>query len=135
MTTNSRTPAELQSALEAIIAELRMIDWDKAPAENLVPLALSLKAACDHGGMVHAQIELRAITNNTPVPGAALKDIVTHRRWHDQETAEQLAQEEFGDEAFTRSLKSPAQLEKMPGGETFVAVASYKPAAGKRVVY
>lgn len=132
---NSRTPAELQSALEAIIAELRAIDWAAAPAESLVPLALSLKATCDHAGMVHGQIELRAIANNTPVPGAAVKDMVVHRKWHHQEAAEQLAQEQFGDAAFSRTLKSPAQMEKLPGGDAFVAVASFKPEAGKRVVY
>lgn len=135
MNTNSRTPAEIQIALEAILGELRAVDWSTAPAESLVPLALSLKASCDHAALVHGQIELRAITNNTPVPGAAVKDAITHRKWNDQEAAEQLAQEQFGDAAFSRTLKSPAQLEKLKDGDTFVAVASYKPAAGKRVVY
>src|SRR5260221_716921 len=100
---NTRTPAELQNALEAIVAELRATDWDKAPAESLVPLALSLKATCDHAALVHSQIELRAITNNTPVPGAAIKPEVKHRKWHDTEAAEQLAQEQFGDAAFSRT--------------------------------
>lgn len=135
MNTNSRTPAELQIALEAILAEVRAVDWNAAPAETLVPLALSFKAACDHAALVHGQIELRAIANNTPVPGAAVKDAIVHRKWHDVAAAEQLAQEQFGDAAFIRTLKSPAQLEKLPDGDTFVTVASYKPPAGKRVVY
>lgn len=135
MTVNSRTPAELQIALEALLAEYRATDWDAAPAATLAPNALSLKAACDHAALVHAQIELRVLANNTPVPGVAVKPAVVHRKWHDMEAAEALAQETFGDAAFTRALKSPAQLEKLTGGDTFVAVASFKPEAGKKVVY
>lgn len=135
MTTNSRTPAELQIALEALFAEIRVITWGDAPAESLAPLALSLKTACDYNALVHAEIELRVLANNTPVPGVAVKDAITHRKWNDLEAAGQLAQETFGDAAFKRELKSPAQLEKLPNGDTFVAVASYKPPAGKRVVY
>lgn len=132
---DQRTPAELQYALEALIAEIRATDWNAAPAETLVPMALSLKAACDHAALVHNQIELRAIANNTPVPGAAIKDQVKHRQWNNQDAAEKLAQETFGDAAFSRALKSPAQIEKLPRGDAFVAIASFKPEAGKRVVY
>ncbi len=60
---NHRAPAELQTALEAILGELRAVNWNEAPAECLVPLASSLKASCDHAALVHSQIELRAITN------------------------------------------------------------------------
>lgn len=135
MSQNSRTPAELQYALEALLAEIRAVEWSKAPAEVLAPVALSLKAACDHAALVHAEIELRAIANCIPVPGVALKDAVKHRQWSCEETAAQLAQEEFGDAAFNRTLKSPAQLEKLPNSAAFVSLASFKPEAGKRVVY
>jgi hypothetical protein len=65
-----------------------------------------------------------------------VKDCIVHRKWHDQEAAEQLAQETFGDKAFTRSLLSPAGIEKLGAdGKAFVAVASFKPDAGKKVVY
>lgn len=136
MTTNSRTVAELQIALEAIMGELRAVEWDTAPDTGLVPLALSLKATSDYAKLVHGQIELRAVTNGTPVPGAAVKDAIVHRKWHDEQAAAELAREEFGDDAFTVSLLSPAGIEKLgTKGKNFVAVASYKPEAGKRVVY
>lgn len=135
MTANQRTPAELQIALEALLAEFRATDWDAAPAETLAPCALSLKASCEHAALVHAQIELRVLANGQMLPGVTVKPVVTHRKWNDQEAAEQLAQETFGDAAFSRTLKSPAQLEKLKGGDLFVAVASFKPEAGRKVVY
>lgn len=134
MTTNSRTPAELQLALEAIIGELRAIEWNDAPAESLVPLALSLKAVSDHVELVQGQIELRAIANGISIPGAAVKDATTHRQWNDCEVAADLAFTQFGLRAF--KLVSPAAIEKLGSeGQALVAVASFKPPAGKRVVY
>lgn len=134
MILNSRTPAELQIALEALFSEFRCIDWNDVPAESLVPAALSLKAAADHVALVQGQIELRAIANGVSVPGVAVKDAVTQRRWHDCGTASELAYAQFGLKAFT--LNSPAALEKLGDeGSALVAVASYKPPAGKRVVY
>ena len=68
--------------------------------------------------------------------GVVVKDSVVHRRWSDPEVAAQLAQETIGDKAFKRELLSPAQMEKLGDeGKSFVAVASFKPEAGKRVVY
>lgn len=135
MTTNTRTIAELQLALESILGELRAVTWTDADEKSLVPLALSLKAASDHAAIVHNEIKMRAEAGSL-VPGAALKDEIKHRQWHDEETAAQLAEEEFGDRAFSRKLLSPAQMEKLgEKGKAFVSVASYKPEAGKRVVY
>jgi hypothetical protein len=132
---NARTPAELRDALNAIVEEFKALDPSRIADNCLVPLAQAVKAVAEYGTTVHAQIELRAIANNAPVPGAAVKDAVVHRAWHDQASAEQLARETFGDKAFTCALKSPAQIEKLPGGDVFVAVAAYKPPAGKKVVY
>lgn len=135
MTTNSRTPAQLVEALNALVEEFKALDAANIDDTALVPLANAVKAVGAYGAAVHGQIELRAITNGTPVPGAAVQDAVVHRKWHDQKAAEELAQEQFGDQAFTRALKSPAQIEKLEGGKTFVAVASFKPDAPKKVVY
>ncbi len=127
---NTRTLPEIQNALEAILAELRGYDFGTAPAETLVPLA-----ACDYAQLVHAKIEERAIGNGELIPGVAVKDTTVHRRWTDAEAAAQLAQEAFGDKAFSRTLLSPAQMEKLDGGAVFVAMAAVKPPAGKKVVY
>lgn len=135
MSQNSRTPAELQYALEALLAEIRAVEWSKAPAEVLAPVALSLKAACDHAALVHAEIETRVLANGIALPGVTTKPEVKHRQWSCADTAAQLAQEEFGDAAFNRTLKSPAQLEKLPKSAPFVSLASFKPETGKRVVY
>ena len=115
---------------------LKNIDLNDIDSAALVPLANAIKNIGAFGVAVHAQIELRAIANNQPVPGVAVKDAIVHRKWHDQTAAEELAQEAFGDKAFSRTLLSPAGIEKLgPDGKAFVAVASYKPEAGKKVVY
>lgn len=136
MTTNSRTVAELQVALEAILGELRAAKMGEAEAAALVPMASSLKACADYQKLVDTEIKLRAEAGNL-VPGAALKDEIKHRQWHDNEAASQLAREEFGEAAFSKpALLPPAQIEKLgERGKAFVAVASYKPECGKRVVY
>jgi len=122
--------------LADVLEVLKGVRLDRAEAANLVPLANAVKAIAAYGVAVHAQIEVRALTNNEPVPGVAVKDAIVHRKWHDQTAAEELAQEAFGDKAFTRALLSPAGIEKLgPDGKAFVAVASYKPEAGKKVVY
>lgn len=133
--TNSRTPAELKYALDAIVEELKALEASAIADADLVPLVKSVQSVGAYVAAIDAQISLRAITNNVLLPGVTVKDAIVHRKWHDQEAAEQLAQEQFGDAAFTRALKSPAGIEKLKGGETFVSVASYKPEAGKRVVY
>jgi len=135
MTANRRHTVEIIEALNAIVDELKSRDLGELAAENLVPLANVIKNIGAFGAAVHSQIELRAIANGISIPGAAVKDGTVHRKWHDEETAEQLARETFGDAAFTVSLKSPAQIEKMDGGKTFVAVAAFKPDAPKKVVY
>jgi len=85
---------------------------------------------------MHCSARARAIGNGELIPGVVVKDAITHRKWSDPETAAQLAQETIGDKAFKRELLSPAQMEKLgDAGKSFVAVASFKPEAGKRVVY
>lgn len=115
---------------------LKHLDLNDIDSAALVPLANAIKNIGAFGAAIHAQIELRALGNNELLPGVVVKDCIVHRKWHDQEAAEQLAQETFGDKAFTRSLLSPAGIEKLGAdGKAFVAVASFKPDAGKKVVY
>lgn len=122
--------------LNHILVQLQALNLDNLAADQLVPLARATKAVCEFAGALDAQIQLRAIANGQDVPGVAVKDAIVHRKWHDDEAAAALAQEQFGDKAFKRSLLSPAQMEKLGDeGKMFVAVASYKPEAGKRVVY
>lgn len=135
MTTNTRTPVELKEALDAIVEEMKAITASGIADSMLVPLVKSVQSVAAYSAALDAEIQLRAIANGVLLPGVVVKDAIVHRKWHDQGAAEQLAQEQFGDKAFTRELKSPAQIEKLPNGGTFVAVASFKPEAGKRVVY
>lgn len=132
---NHRTPAELKSALDAIVAELKALDPAAIPDCRLVDFARTVQDIASYAKVIDARITMRVITEGASIPGAAKKPTVTHRKWHDATAAEQLAQEQFGDAAFDRTLKSPAQIEKLPNGETFVAVAAFKPDAGERVVY
>lgn len=136
MTTNTPTIADVQRLIEDALGLLRVLDLTAADPAKLAPTALSLKAASDYQALLHAEITRRVIIEGGSLPGVATKDEVKHRQWHDQEAAESLAQEQFGDKAFKRELLSPAQMEKLGDlGKAFVAVASYKPEAGKRVVY
>lgn len=133
---NNPTAFSAARAFNEALEMFKAVDLHHADAANLVPLANSIKDIAAALTAVHAQIELRAIANNTPVPGVAVQDSVVHRKWHNQEAAEQLAQETFGDKAFSRTLLSPAGIEKLgEQGKTFVAMAAYKPPAGKKVVY
>jgi hypothetical protein len=132
---NSPNPNYVRALLEGALQNCKGLDLDAVDAAQLVPLAKAVKAIAEYSSAIHAQIELRAIANGISIPGAAVKDAIVHRAWHDQGAAEQLARETFGDKAFTCALKSPAQIEKLDGGDVFVAVAAYKPPAGKKVVY
>jgi Protein of unknown function (DUF2800) len=127
---------QAHNVLAAAIESLKGIDLATLDSAALVPLIKQVQDICSFNAAIHAQIELRAIGNGQLIPGVVVKDAVTHRRWHDQEAAEALAQEAFGDKAFERKLLSPAGIEKLGiEGKTFVAMASFKPEAGKKVVY
>lgn len=114
----------------------KALDLQTVDAGLLVPLIKAVQDICAMQAAVHAEIERRALLNNEMLPGVVVKDTVTHRRWLDPETAAQLAQETIGDAAFSRTLLSPAQMEKLSdAGKQFVAVASFKPEGGRKVVY
>ena len=123
--------------LATAIESLKGIDLTKIDSAQLVPLIKQVQDICSFNAAIHAQIEARAIGNGELIPGVVVKDAVVHRRWTDIEAATELAREQIGDKAFTEpKLISPAQMEKLGElGKAFVSLASYKPEAGKKVVY
>lgn len=123
--------------LGTAIEHLKLIDLDKLDSAALVPLIKQVQDICAFSAAIHAQIELRALANGEMLPGVVIKPVIAHRRWNDPEVAAELAREAFGDKAFsTPALLSPAGIEKLgKTGKTFVAMASFKPEAGKKVVY
>lgn len=136
MNTNIPALATVYADLESVLAKLQAIDADKIESANLVPMIRAVQAIGAFQAAIDAQIQARAVGNGELIAGVVVKDAVTHRKWSDPEVAAQLAQETIGDKAFKRELLSPAQMEKLgDAGESFVAVASFKPEAGKRVVY
>lgn len=136
MNTNIPALASVYADLEAVLAKLQAIDADKIESANLVPMVKAVQAIGAYQAAIDAQIQLRAIGNGELIAGVVVKDAISHRRWLAPETAAELAQETLGDKAFSRTLLSPAQMEKLGDeGKAFVAVASFKPEAGKRVVY
>lgn len=135
MTSNIPAINDVYADLQAVLAKLQAIDAAGIESANLVPMVKAVQSIAAYASAIDARIQERAIGNKELIPGVVVKDAVTHRKWHDAEAAAQLAQETFGDKAFDRSLKSPAQLEKLPGGDTFVAIVAHKPEAGKKVVY
>lgn len=133
---NTPSTADIRKILDDALAMLQARDAEQIASAELVPLMKTVQAIGAYSAALDAQIQGRAIGNGELIPGVVVKDAITHRRWSDKEAAEQLAQEQFGDKAFSRELLSPAQMEKLgDAGKAFVAVASFKPEAGKRVVY
>jgi hypothetical protein len=131
---NHRTPAELKTALDAIVAELKAIDVRTIPDAELVPLVRTTADVCAFSSLVEAHITRRVISDGADVPGAARKPGITHRKWNDTATASTLAFEAYGLRAF--KLESPAAIEKLgENGVALVAIASTKPPATDRVVY
>jgi hypothetical protein len=136
MNTNIPALEIVYDTLQSALAQLQAISADAIESANLVPMVKAVQAIGAFQAAIDAQIQARAIGNGELIPGVVVKDSVVHRRWSDPETAAQLAQETLGDKAFKRELLSPAQMEKLGDeGKSFVAVASFKPEAGKRVVY
>lgn len=133
---NAPKTAEVRAVLETALELCKGLNLEAADAAELVPLIKAVQAVAAYSTAVHAQIEVRALTNNQPVPGAAVKDEVKHRVWNDEETVTSLAREQFGDKAFSCKLLSPAGIEKLGSeGKALVAMCSHKPEAGKKVVY
>ena len=137
MNTNLPSVALAYDKLQRTLALLQDIDADKIESANLVPMVKLVQSIGAFASVIDAQIQTRAIGNNELIPGVVVKDAVVHRRWSDPETAAALALETIGSAAFKHELMSPAQIEKFCGdaGKAFVAVASFKPEDGKKVVY
>ena len=136
MTTNFPAIAEVYAELQSVLEKLLALDAAQIESANLVPMVKAVQSIGAYQVAIDAQIQARAIGNNELIPGVVVKDAIVHRKWHDPEAAAQLAQETLGDKAFKHELLSPAGIEKLgDAGKQFVAVASYKPEAGKRVVY
>lgn len=131
---NHRTPAELKTALDAIVLELKALDVASIPDCRLVDFAKTIQDVASYMKPLGARIEMRVLTDKVAILGAAIKPGITHRKWNDEELAASLAFEAFGLRAF--KLDSPAAIEKLgENGQALVAVASAKPPANDRVVY
>lgn len=133
MNTNVPAIAEVYADLERVLARLQAIDAAQIESANLVPMVKAVQSIGAYTAAIDAQILLRAVAGGELIPGVVVKDSVTQRKWHDEEAAAELAFEAFGLKAF--KLVAPASVEKLDGGDMLVSVASYKPPAGKRVVY
>lgn len=136
MNTNTPALAAVYVDLLSVADRLAALDADKIESANLVPMVKAVQAIGAYASAIDAQIQARAIGNGELLPGVVVKDAIVHRRWTEPEAAAELAQSTLGDKAFSRTLLSPAQIEKLgEDGKAFVAVASFKPEAGKKAVY
>lgn len=134
MTSNIPAINEVYADLERVLAKLQALDAYSIESANLVPMIKAVQAIGQYNGAIDEQIRLRAIVNNELIPGVVVKDAIVHRKWHSADEATKLAYDAFGLKAF--KLESPAAVEKLGDeGKALVAVASFKPEAGKRVVY
>lgn len=131
---NHRTPAELKAALDAIVAELKVLDAAAIADAELVPFAKTVQDVATYAATLDTRITLRVVTDGASIPGAARKPGITHRKWTDEDTVAKLAFEAHGLAAF--KLVTPAAIEKLGDeGKALVAVASTKPSAPDRAVY
>lgn len=120
--------------LNNIVEQLKTIDTAQLGDDELVPMIKAAQSVCAFTAALDAEIQKRALQDGKMLPGVVVKDAVTHRKWHDAAVAADLAFSQFGLKAF--KLESPAAIEKLGDeGKALVAVASFKPEAGKRVVY
>lgn len=75
---------------------------------------------------------MQRLENGASVPGWKLASKKANREW--KEGAEARALVIFGKDAYTKpELKSPAQIEGLPGGEAFAAEYAFKPETGLTV--
>ena len=136
MNTNVPALASVYADLQDVLSKLQAINADDIESANLVPMVKAVQAIGTYSAAIDAQIRQRAVDQGELIPGVLVKDAVKHRQWNDEETVAALAQEQFGDKAFTRKLLSPAGIEKLGAeGKALVSVASYKPEGGKVAVY
>lgn len=134
MTSNIPALNEVHADLERVLAKLQAIDAAAIESANLVPMLKAVQAIGAYSAAIDAQVQLRAIANGELIPGVVVKDSVTQRKWNDVETVRDLVFQSFGLKGFT--VNGPAAIEKLGDeGKALVAVASFKPEAGKRVVY
>lgn len=125
---------ELVISFKDRLVSLRELDLSKIDDYEIAPLAAVCRDIGEFVEALDAEIQKRALQDGKMLPGVVVKDAVTHRKWHDAAVAADLAFTTFGLKAF--KLESPAAIEKLGDeGKALVAVASYKPEAGKRVVY
>lgn len=70
-----------------------------------------------------------------PVPGFKLGPKRTNREWKDEKKATAALKRKFGAKAYTEPvLKSPAQIDAMPEGETMTTKLAHKPNGGLTVL-
>lgn len=102
------TEAEIKMMTDAELGRLN---------DELVYVGFMRKAAADE--------TFARLMKGDQVPGSKLVNAKTDRIWKDK--AEEELKEAFGDELYDRKIKSPSQVEKMPGGSTLVKKLAYKP--------
>lgn len=71
------------------------------------------------------------LMNGRQIAGSKLVKAKSDRVWKEEALPE--LEKEFGDEAFDKKVKSPAAVEKMPGGTELVRKYAYKPDKGMTV--
>lgn len=75
----------------------------------------------------------KRLSNGADIPGFKLAPKRANREWKDG--ADKALKKKFGDQAFTEpALKSPAQIDALPGGEAMSARWAFKPDTGLTVV-
>lgn len=118
--------------MEALMAEAEAKGGVQELTNDQVARLLELNEVAKIAAKAAQQTAFVRLQNGHDVPGWKLAPAKVNREW--KKSAEPRAKKLFGEKAFERKMLSPAQLEKLPKGNEFVAANAFKPEARLTVV-
>lgn len=114
--------------VDELVETMLEADTQGISGAQLAELKEQLKAIDRFSKAVDAELNRRLLTLGQEVPGWKVVTKKADRIWKDEAELNIAA---LGPDAYTSPvLKSPAQIEKLPGGATLVAEWAYKPQSG-----
>ena len=119
-------------AMHELAEEALSVDTVKPLSDEQLAEWLEKRAALRHFIRALDDEGYSRLTRGNTIPGYKLVPKRTSRVWN--EGAEKALKSKLGNHAFTTSLKTPAQVEKLDGGREIVKEHAYKPEGGLTMV-
>jgi hypothetical protein len=105
-----------QTQITDVVPSVTLPDPADMSIEQLMQVMFISDVISEWSASVHAHAESLA-KSGVDIPGYKLVPKRANRRWIDEMAVETAFESEYGDELYTKKLKSPAQLEKVVGKE------------------